>query len=58
MEQVSQVELVKKLAKKLESSSRNKQEILATFVSAGILDSKSNYTSNYTSLRKVRNKNR
>jgi len=58
MEQVSQVELVKELAKKLESSKRNDKQILATFVSAGILDSNRNFTSHYMSLKKVENKNR
>lgn len=58
MEQVSQVELVKELAKKLKSARRNSGEILATFVSAGILDTNSNYTSHYANLKKIEIKKR
>ena len=53
MKQVSQVELVKEKSKKLRNSNRNRAEILATFVSAGILDDNSNYTRDYPILGKI-----
>ena len=51
MEQFIQVEMVKELAEKLKRSTPNKAEILATFISAGILDKNCNFTRHYTSLK-------
>lgn len=56
MEQVSQIELVKELTLKLKETKRNDAEILATFVSAGILNSNRKYTRHYSSLQKIDSK--
>jgi hypothetical protein len=53
MRQVSQIELVRELALKLRNTQRNKDEILSTFITAGILDKKRNFTSQYSNLKKL-----
>ena len=44
-------ELHLELAKKLSKRTRNKDEILKSFISAGILDSNGNFTNNYPILK-------
>lgn len=48
-----QIKLMFHLAKKLKEEKRNTQEILTSFVSAGILTSTGNYTKNYSELKKI-----
>ncbi len=49
----TQIKLMMLLAKKLRRRKRNKEEILKSFVSAGILTNDGNYTKNYPELGKM-----
>lgn len=48
-----QIKLLSLLAKKLKAEKRNKDEILKSFISAGILTKNGNYTKNYPGLRET-----
>jgi hypothetical protein len=48
-----EIKLMFHLAKKLKEEKRNTQEILTSFVSAGILTSTGNYTKNYSELKNI-----
>ena len=48
-----QIKLMALLVKKLRGEKRDKKAILNTFVSAGILTNRGNYTKNYASLGKL-----
>jgi hypothetical protein len=48
-----QLEMLKALLKKLESENRTKSAALETFVNAGILNRKGNFTKHYSDLEKL-----
>ena len=48
-----QLKLMMELAKKLKHEKRNAEEILVSFVSAGILTTHGNYTKNFAGLKKA-----
>ena len=48
-----QIKLLFALAKKQKNQKRSKEEIMKTFVDAGILTKSGNYTKNYPELRRL-----
>lgn len=48
-----QIKLLSLLAKKQKNEKRSDKEILNSFVSAGILTTKGNYTKNYSGLKRI-----
>jgi hypothetical protein len=54
----NQAKLLKALAKKLRGEKKTKEEILKSFVSAGILGWDSKFTENYPNLRRITELNR
>lgn len=53
MDNSYQLKLLTLLAKKLKDEKRNDDEVLTSFVSAGILTSNGNYSRNYSELKKI-----